>query len=62
MTHGSEELSSQVALLREKERAAVARSSELQHMLLDVEAKLDTMKDQTQNTSSLVSLLFSKSC
>ena len=51
----SEELTTQITVLREKERVALARSHELQHMLLDVESKLETMKEQTQETTSKVS-------
>ena len=51
---GSEDSKLELNQLREKERLAQQRNHELQHMLLDLEAKLDTMKGQTQSASNLV--------
>ena len=45
----SEELSAQVDRLRNRETELQRRNSELQRTLLDVQAKLERMKDQTQN-------------
>ncbi len=50
----SEETRTELSQLRDKERLAQQRNRELQHMLLDLEAKLDAMRGQTQSASNLV--------
>ena len=54
--HDTEELSKQLRQLREKERSAVARSNELQHLLLDVEEKLKSMVETVRSLTSDVRL------
>ncbi len=50
----TEDLRLELNQIREKERLAQKRNYELQKMMLDLEARLDKMKDQTQSTTNLV--------
>lgn len=51
-----EELRKQITAMHEKEQQLQQRNNELQHVLLDVQNKLDNMKDQASVAASLVSL------
>ena len=50
-----EELRGRITAMHDKERQLQQRNSELQHLLMDVQAKLDGMKDQTSAAANLVS-------
>ena len=51
----TDEVTLQINKVRERERDLQKKNNELQHMLLDVEGKLEAMKDQTHSVADLVS-------
>ena len=54
-SHTSDEIGSQLTAFRDRERESQRKNNELQHMLLDVEAKLEKMKEQTRAGADAVS-------
>lgn len=51
------ELKHQVSLLRTRETKVMEQNRELQHTMLDLEAKLEEMHDRSQTAIEMVNLL-----
>ena len=58
----SEDTLSELTSLRERERETQKRNHDLEHMLVDVEAQIESMKNKTQSASDMVSKVISENC